>query len=84
MSRNGVDQFVGKMIVSDSFRAKVLGGSRQEAIQMMQRFGTDITREEEKMLMEIKADTQAEFASAIETWYNSHPEGSSSGSSETE
>lgn len=84
MSDEGVNQFLGKMIIAPSFEQKVFGGKRKEAIEEMRRSGQDITPEEEHMLLGIKAEGRQGFAAAIEQWYiQKGKEGASSGT-ETE
>ena len=63
MSIRGLNEVVGKAIISDSFRAGLLGSQRAETLRL---FEDKLDADEQQALLGIQAETFADFAAAIE------------------
>jgi hypothetical protein len=63
MSIKGLNEVVGRAIISDSFRAGLLNGRRAE---LLQQFETRLEPEEQQAVLAIQAHDFADFAAAIE------------------
>ncbi len=61
MSRIALQKIVGKIVISDNFRAGILNGRRAELIG-----GFDLEPEEYAQVMAIQAQSQEEFAAEIQ------------------
>ena len=63
MSLRGMNEIIGKAVISDRFRAGLLTGKRAELIRQPE---FELEPEEAMALMAIHADNLAEFAVAVE------------------
>jgi hypothetical protein len=63
MSLRGLNEIIGKAVISDRFRAGLLTGKRAELIRQPE---FELEPEEAMALMAIHADNLAEFAVAVE------------------
>jgi hypothetical protein len=63
MSVKGLNELVGRAIISDSFRAGLLNGQRAE---LLRQFETRLEPEERQAVLAIQARDLADFAAAIE------------------
>jgi hypothetical protein len=63
MSIRGLNEVVGKAIISDNFRAGLLNGKRAE---MLRQFEDKLDPEERQALLGIQAEAFSDFAAAIE------------------
>jgi hypothetical protein len=63
MSIRGLNEVVGKAIINDSFRARLLSGQRAEALRQ---FDDRLDADERQALLGIQAEALADFAAAIE------------------
>ncbi len=63
MSIRGLNEVVGKAIISDSFRAGLLNGKRAE---MLSQFEGQLDADEQQALLGIQAEAFSDFAAAIE------------------
>ena len=61
MSKIALQKIVGKIVISDNFRAGILNGRRAELIS-----GFDLEPEEYAQVMAIQAQSQEEFAAEIQ------------------
>jgi hypothetical protein len=63
MSINGLNEVVGRAIISDSFRAGLLNGRRAE---LLRQFETRLEPDEQQAVLVIQASDFADFAAAVE------------------
>ena len=63
MSLRGMNEIIGKAVISDRFRAGLLTGKRAELIRQPE---FELEPDEAMALMAISADSLAEFAVAVE------------------
>jgi|GEM_PF-614794 len=63
MSIRGLNEVVGKAIISDSFRAGLLNGKRAEMLRL---FEDKLDADEQQALLGIQAEAFSDFAAAIE------------------
>ena len=63
MSLRGMNEIIGKAVISDRFRAGLLNGKRAELIRQPE---FDLEPDEAMALMAIHAENLAEFAVAVE------------------
>jgi hypothetical protein len=63
MSLRGLNEIIGKAVISDRFRAGLLNGKRAELIRQPE---FDLEPDEAMALMAIHAENLAEFAVAVE------------------
>jgi hypothetical protein len=63
MSVKGLNEMVGRAIISDSFRSGLLNGRRAE---LLRQFETRLEPDEQQAVLAIQARDLADFAAAIE------------------
>jgi hypothetical protein len=63
MSVKGLNEVVGKAIISDSFRAGLMNGKRAE---LLRQFGERLDPDERQAVLAIQAHSFSDFAAAVE------------------
>jgi len=65
MSTRGLNKLIGRACISDAFQAALMNGQRAELVQMPE---FELEPEERRALLDIQADTFADYGAAVERW----------------
>ncbi len=65
MSLRGLNKLIGRACISSTFQAALMDGQRAELLQMPE---FELDPDESRALLDIQADTFADFVVAVEGW----------------